>query len=138
MKILKRGEVMTSFNLSGEHISIYDEHDNKTVLNPIEALDLLQWLSARRDIFLSLAQQAANRGQSTEKALEILLYQENLSHLDELKAAIPSLHEYRPPAKVLSVRLEEVTERAIELLNELQLEYRIHPLLEDNDVFAQG
>jgi hypothetical protein len=36
------------------------------------------------------------------------------------------------------VRLEEVTERAIELLNELQLEYRIHPLLEDNDVFAQG
>jgi hypothetical protein len=94
--------------------------------------------SFRRDVFLSLAQQAANRGQSTEKELEIRLYQENLSHLDELKALIPSLHEYRPPAKVLSVRLEEVTERAIELLNELQLEYRIHPLLEDNDVFAQG
>ena len=129
---------MTSFNFGGEQISIYDEHANKTVLNPVEALALLQWLSDRRDVFLSLAQQAKNQGQSTEKELEILLYQENLDHLDELIAAIPSLHEYRSPAKVLSVRLEEVTERALELLNELQLEYRIHPLLEDNDVFAQG
>ena len=129
---------MTSFNFSGEQISIYDEYDNKTVLNPVEALALFQWLSDRRDVFLSLAQQAGNRGQSTEKELVIRLYQENLSHLDELKAAIPSLHEYRPPAKVLSVRLEEVNERAIELLKELQLEYRIHPLLEDDDEFAQG
>lgn len=129
---------MTSFNISGEQISICDEHDNKTVLNPTEALDLLRWLSDKRDVFLSLAQQAASHGHSTEKELEILLYQENLSYLDELKAAIPSLHEYRSPAKVLSVPLEEVTERAIELLKELQLEYRIHPLLEDDDVFAQG
>jgi len=129
---------MTSFNFSGEQISICDEHDNTTVLNPIEALDLLQWLSDRRGVLLSQAQQAVSQGQSTEKELEILLYQENLGYLDELKAVIPSLHEYRPPAKVLSVPLEEVTERAIELLKELQLEYRIHPLLEDNDVFAQG
>lgn len=129
---------MTSFNFSDGQISIYDEYNNKTVLNPVEALALLQWLSDRRNVFLSLAQQADNRGQSTEKELVIRLYQENLSHLDELKAAIPSLHEYRPPAKVLSVRLEEVNERAIELLKELQLEYRIHPLLEDNDEFAQG
>jgi hypothetical protein len=129
---------MTSFNFSGEQISICDEHDNKTVLDPLEALDLLQWLSDKRDILLSVAQQAINRGQPADKELEILLYHENLSHLDELKAAIPSLHEYRPPAKVLSVRLEEVTERAIALLKELQLEYRIHPLLEDNNVFAQG
>ena len=129
---------MTSFDFSGEQISIYDEHDNKTVLNPVEALALLRWLSDRRDIFLSLAQQADKQGQSTEKELVIRLYQENLSHLDELKAAIPSLHESRPPAKVLSVRLEELTERGIELLKELQLEYLIHPLLEDNDVFAQG
>jgi hypothetical protein len=129
---------MASFNFSGEQISIHDGYNDKTVLNPIEALELLQWLSDRRDVFLSLAQQAANRGQFTEKQLEIHLYQENLSHLDKLRAAIPSLHEFRPPAKVLSVPLEEVTERAIQLLKELQLEYRIHPLLEDNDVFAQG
>ena len=129
---------MTSFNFTGDQISIRDEHDNKTVLNSLEALDLLQWLSDNRGALLSLAQQAANRGQFTEKQLEIHLYQENLSYLDELIAAIPSLHEFRPPAKVLSVPLEEVTERAIELLKELQLEYRIHPLLEDNDVFAQG
>ena len=129
---------MTSFNFRGEQISIRDEHDNIAILNPLEALDLLQWLSNKRDILLSAAQQAANRGQSTEKELEIHLYQENLSYLDELIAAIPSLHEYRPPAKVLSVRLEEVTERAIALLKELQLEYRIHPMLDDNDVFAQG
>ena len=129
---------MTDFNVSGEQISIRDEYGDRAVLNPLEALDLLQWLSDRRDVFLSLAQKAANQGRSTEKELEIRLYQENLSYLGELKAIIPSLHEYRPPAKVLSVRLEEVTERALELLNELQLEYRIHPLLEDNDVFAQG
>jgi hypothetical protein len=129
---------MTGFNFRGDQISMRDEHDNKAVLNSLEALELLQWLSDRRDVFLSLAQQAANRGQFTEKQLEIHLYQENLSHLDKLKAAIPSLHEFRPPAKVLSVPLEEVTERAIQLLKELQLEYRIHPLLEDNDVFAQG
>ena len=129
---------MTGFNFRGDQILIRDEHDNKAVLNSLEALDLLQWLSDNRDALLSLAQQAANRGQFTEKQLEIRLYQENLSYLDELIAAIPSLHEFRPPAKVLSVPLEEVTERAIELLKELQLEYRIHPLLEDNDVFAQG
>lgn len=130
---------MTSFNFSGGHISIRDDQDNMTVFNPLEALDLLHWLSDKREVFLSLAQQAANRGKSIEeRELEILLYQENLSHLDELKAALPSLHEYRPPAKVLSVPLEEVTERAIELLKELQLEYRIHPMLEDNDVFAQA
>lgn len=129
---------MTGFNFTGDQISIRDEHDNKAVLNSLEALDLLQWLSDNRGALLSLAQQAANRGQFTEKQLEIHLYQENLSYLDELIAAIPSLHEFRPPAKVLSVPLEEVTERAIQLLKELQLEYRIHPLLEDNDVFAQG
>ena len=129
---------MTGFNFRGDQILIRDEHDNKAVLNSLEALDLLQWLSDNRGALLSLAQQAANRGQFSEKQLEIHLYQENLSYLDELIAAIPSLHEFRPPAKVLSVPLEEVTERAIELLKELQLEYRIHPLLEDNDVFAQG
>jgi hypothetical protein len=129
---------MTGFNFTGDQISIRDEHDNKAVLNSLEALDLLQWLSDNRGALLSLAQQAANRGQFTEKQLEIHLYQENLSYLDELIAAIPSLHEFRPPAKVLSVPLEEVTERAIEMLKELRLEYRIHPLLEDNDVFAQG
>lgn len=129
---------MTSFTFRGENVSICDEFGNIAVLNPLEALNLLQWLNEQGDTLLSTAQQAIDKGQTTEQELEIHLYQENLSHLDELKAALPSLHEYRPPAKVLSVPLEEVTTRAIKLLKELQLEYRIHPMLEDSDVFAQA
>ena len=82
--------------------------------------------------------QGANQVQSGEKRLEIRLYQEDLEHLDKLRAAIPSLHESRPAVKILDAQLDPVTERAIQLLKELQLEYKIHPLLEDNDAFAQG
>ncbi|HJT56156.1 MAG TPA: hypothetical protein VJ761_06665 [Ktedonobacteraceae bacterium] len=113
---------MTSFNFSGEHVSIRDERDNIAVFNPLEALDLLQWLSDKREIFLSLAQQAADRGQSPA----------------EFMAAISSLPQYRPSATVAGPRLEEVTERALALLKELQAEYWVHPMLEDTDVFAQA
>ena len=70
--------------------------------------------------------------------LKIHLYQEDLSHLDELKSAIPDLHERGPVAKVLDVRLEMISERALHLLKEYEIEYHIHPLLEDDDVYAQG
>ncbi len=100
-------------------------------LAPNEAYALWQWLSTRKDAF---------QAHSSEKQLElkIHLYQENLSHLDELKAAIPDLHERGPIVKVFEARLEAVSEQALQLLKEFQIEYHIHPLLEDDDTYAQG
>ncbi len=100
-------------------------------LAPDEAYALWQWMSARKDTF---------KAHASEKQLElkIHLYQDDLSHLDELKAAIPDLHERGPVVKVLDARLEAVSERALQLLKDYQIEYHIHPLLEDEDVYAQG
>ncbi|HZU66287.1 MAG TPA: hypothetical protein VFA09_03345 [Ktedonobacteraceae bacterium] len=129
----------TNFTLDGKNVLIRDQNGNVAVLNPLEALNLLQWLSKHNNILLSTARQSISEVQNAEQELEIHLYQENLDHLDELKAALPGLHEYRPPARVLSIPLEEVTERAIEMLKEFQVKYWIHPLLEeDDDVFAQA
>ena len=90
-----------------------------------------QWLSARKDAF---------QAHSSENQIElkIHLYQEDLSHLDELKAVIPDLQEHGPVAKILDARLETVSEQALHLLKEYEIEYHIHPLLEDDDVYAQG
>jgi len=131
---------MASFDFTGEHLSIVDGHNQKVDLNPQEGLDLLQWLADKKDALLSLTHQGAPQVQSREKRLEleIRLYQEDLEYLDRLRAAIPSLHESRSAVKVLDAYLDPVTQRAIQLLKELQLEYKIHPLLEDNDAFAQG
>ena len=131
---------MASFDFTGEHISIVDDNNSRVDLNLQEGLDLLHWLSDKRDALLNLTHQGAQQVQSREKRLEleIRLYQEDLEHLDKLRAAIPSLHESRSAVKVLDAQLDPVTERAIQLLKELQLEYKIHPLLEDNDAFAQG
>ncbi len=131
---------MASFDFTGEHLSIVDEYNQKVDLNAQEGLDLLHWLSDKRDAMLSLTYQGAQQVPSREKRLEleIRLYQEDLAYLDTLRAAIPSLHESRSAVKVLDAQLDPVTERAIQLLKELQLEYKIHPLLEDNDAFAQG
>ena len=131
---------MASFDFTGEHISIVDGSNQRVDLNLQEGLDLLHWLSNDRDAMLSLTYQGAHQVQSREKRLEleIRLYQADLEHLDTLKAAIPSLHESRSAVKVLDAQLDPITERAIQLLKELQLEYKIHPLLEDNDAFAQG
>ncbi len=131
---------MASFDFTGEHLSIVDGSNQRVDLNPQEGLDLLQWLADKRDALLSLTHQGAPQVQSREKRLEleIRLYQEDLAYLDRLRAAIPSLHESRSAVKVLDAQLDPVTERAIQLLKELQLEYKIHPLLEDNDAFAQG
>jgi hypothetical protein len=100
-------------------------------LAPNEAYALWQWLSIRKDTF---------EAHSSKKQLElkIHLYQEDMSHLDELKAVIPDLHERGPIVKVLESRLETVSERALQLLKEYQIEYHIHPLLEDDDTYAQG
>jgi hypothetical protein len=111
-------------------ISITDD-EVQIHLNPHEAYALWQWLSARKDAF----QTHTNENQIE---LKIHLYQQDLSHLDELKAVIPDLHERGPVAKILDARLETVSEQALQLLKEYQIEYHIHPLLEDDDVYAQG
>ncbi len=131
---------MASFDFTGEHLSIMDGYNQRVDLNLQEGLDLLHWLSDKRDAMLSLTHQGAPQVPSREKRLEleIRLYQEDLEYLDTLRAAIPSVHEARHAVKVLDAQLDPVTERAIQLLKELQLEYKIHPLLEDSDEFAQG
>jgi hypothetical protein len=130
---------MTNFNFTSEHISIVDAEGQKVNLSPPEALDLLQWLFDKRTVLLSLIHQDTDQASSHEKWLEIFLSQEHLDQLDTLKAAIPHLQEYPSAVKVLAAPLDPVTERAIQLLlKELQVEYRIHPLLEDDIAFAQG
>ncbi len=111
-------------------VSITD-NQAQIYLAPNEAYALWQWLSARKD-----ALQASSGENQLE--LQIHLYQDDLSHLDELKAAIPDLHERGPVVKVLDARLVTVSERALQLLKDFQIEYHIHPLLEDDNVYAQG
>ena len=129
---------MAKFDFFSEGVSIFDGSDQRLDLNPQEALDLLQWLFEHRDALYGLAHQNATQRPSREELLEIHIYQENLEHLDRLKAAIPGLHEHMPVIKVLDAPMDLVTERAIELLKELQVEYKIHPLLEEDNAFSQG
>lgn|SRR5579871_1702554 len=93
-----------------------------------ETYALWQWLSTHQDVF---------KGHTQGKELEIRLYQEDLSHLSELIDALPDVKERGPIAKVLNVSWEAVNERAIELLKSYQIEYHIHPLLEDEGTYAQ-
>lgn len=98
---------------------------------PGEAYALWQWLSIRKDTFF-----ASSHDEKLE--IEILLYQGDLDHLDDLKAAIPDLQERGPVVRVLDVPREAVSERALELLKSYQIEYHVHPFLEGDDVYAQG
>ena len=105
------------------------ENQAQIHLAPHEAYFLWQWLSARKDAF---------HAHSNENQLEIHLYQEDLSSLEELKAAISSLHERGPYVMILDARWDTVTERALQLLKAFQIEYHVHPLLEDDSTYAQG
>ena len=129
---------MASFDLINKHIFIVDAYQQRVELQPGEGIDLLHWLSHQRDVLLSLLGPDDEPVQAGAKRLELHLYPQDLGHLDELRAAIPGLHEARMMVKVFDAPWDPVTERAIVLLKELQLEYKIHPLLEDNDAFAQA
>jgi hypothetical protein len=129
---------MASFDFSNSrHIFISDSYSHGVYLDPEEALDLLQWLSDRKDALHSFTTVDTNQAPG-EKLLEIHLREEDLGYLDELKAAIPDLHERKPIVKVLDARWDTITERALQLLKEYQLEYVVHPMLEDHEAFAQG
>jgi hypothetical protein len=106
-------------------IRISDSSKKQLSLTSDEAYSLWQWLSAHKDFFQG-------------KHLEIHLYQEDLGHLDELKAAIPDLHERGPIVKVLDAQWDAVSERALQILRDFQIEYLIHPMLEEHDTYEQG
>jgi hypothetical protein len=134
---------MTKFDFNEERLSIIDAHNQRVNLSPLEAVQLLEWLSARETILRHLAHQDASL-QDTEplggqmEQLEIHLLPQQLVHLDELQDAIPQLQEYIPAANIYVSPIDAVTERAIALLKEFEIEYKIHPLLEDSNEFAQG
>src|SRR5579859_6535523 len=122
---------MASFDFTKKHLLIVDGNHQSVELKPHEGLDLLHWLSDHEEILLSFLNLDEQKHFSDNKRIEILLYPQDLEHLDELRAAIPGLHEVRTIVKVFDAGWDPVIERAIELLKELQLEYKIHPLLEE-------
>jgi hypothetical protein len=115
----KAGESMKKFEGRSDGGISITENQAQIHLAPHEADALWQWLSARKDTF---------QAHSSENQLEIHLHQEDLSRLDDLKAAIPDLH----------ARWKIVTERSLHLLKEFQLENHVHPFLEDDSTYAQG
>jgi hypothetical protein len=66
------------------------------------------------------------------------MQQQHLPHLDTLQDAIPQLQEHTPATSIYVAPIDSVTERAIEMLKVFRIEYKIHPLLEDNNEFAQS
>ncbi len=124
----KAYESMKKFEDRGQGGIWITDDQAQLYLTADEATALWQWMSARPDTF-----QPHSHG--TE--LEIRLYQKDLSHLSELEAVIPDLHELGPVAKVLNAPWEAVSERALQLIKAYRLEYHIHPMLEDEDTYAQ-
>lgn len=122
---------MKTFEERSEGGVTISDNEQQMHFAPDEAYALWQWLSARKDKFF-----ASPHDEKLE--MEILLYQGDLGHLEDLKAAIPGLQDRGPIVRVLDVPREAVSERALELLKSYQIEYHIHPFLEGDDVYAQG
>jgi hypothetical protein len=112
-------------DLSDGGIRIIDSSKKQLSLTPDQAYSLWQWLSAHKDYLHG-------------KHLEIHLYQEDLGHLGDLKAAIPDVHERGPIVKVLDTQMDAVPERALQILRDFQIEYLIHPMLDEHDTYEQG
>ena len=138
---------MTKFDFNDERFSIVDSHNQRVDLSPQEAIDLIEWLSDKKTMLLRLFHQDTeplDSLQDTEplgsqvEQIEIHLLPQHLVHLDKLQAAIPHLQEHIPATNIFTSPADSVTERAIELLKEFEIEYKIHPLLEDSNEFAQG
>jgi len=129
---------MTKFDFADGRLTIVDDQGHHVKLDPQEALELLQWLSDKRTMLLRLSLQDAEWRDSGGEQIEIHLPQQHLVHLDALQDAIPQLQRYTPKANIFVSPADMVTERALQLLHAFQIEYKIHPLLEDDDVFAQG
>ena len=129
---------MTTFDFSDEKLTIVDAQGNHVDLSPQEAITLLSWLSDHKTALLHFSQPGTNHVESSGEQLEIYFQQQDLIHLSTLQSAIPQLQGFTPAAKVFIAPMDLVTERAIQLLEAFQIEYKIHPLLEQDDEFAQG
>ncbi|MBV9229420.1 MAG: hypothetical protein JOZ18_08910 [Chloroflexi bacterium] len=130
---------MTKFYFSDEQISIINAHGHRVDISPEEAIELLQWLSDKKTMLLHLSSyQDIDERESGREQMEIYIQQQHQIHLDALKAAIPQLQEATPAGSIFIAPADVVTDRAIELLKAYQIEYHIHPLLEDDGAFAQG
>ena len=125
----KAGESMKKFEERSDGGMSITENQAQIHLAPHEADALWQWLSAHKDAFQT---------HSSENQPEIHLYQKDLKHLDDLKAAIPDLHARGPIVRVLDARWKTVTAQALQLLKEFQIENHVHPILEDDSTYAQG
>jgi hypothetical protein len=130
---------MAEFNFHDEKLVIVDTHDNSVELSPQEAAALLHWLSNRSTALLDLSHEDTNMRDRARRQVQIRLMEQHLMHLDALKAAIPQLQEHIPATNTFAAPVDAVTERAFQLLKAYQIEYKIHPLLDDtDDAFAQG
>ena len=128
---------MATFDFNDEKLSIVDVYDHRVDLSPQEALALLQWVSDNEELLLRLSQ-FSFRPEDTSKGQIEIYVQQHPFHLDTLKAAIPQLQEHPSAAHTFVAPADSVTQHALELLNAFQIEYKLHPLLEDPDGFAQG
>lgn len=129
---------MAKFGFSNKRLSIIDARGHQVDLSPQEAIELLQLLSSKRAVLQRLASQEANLEINTRGQVEIHLQQQQLAHLDTLKAAIPQLHNPISATNIFVAPADAVTERAIQLLEAFQIEYKLHPMLEESNEFAQG
>ncbi len=133
----KDGVLMAMFDFQDEKLSIVDEHDHRVELSPQEALVLLQWVSDNQELLFRLSTSSMVQRSTGKGQMEIHL-QQHLLHLDTLKEAIPDLQQHPAVATTFVAPVDSVTQHALQLLKAFQIEYRIHPLLEDPNEFAQG
>jgi len=128
---------MATFEFHDDILSIADMHDRRVELDLQETNALLGWVSDNQELLLRLSQSNVTQEGAEKGHIEIRLKQ-HLMHLDTLKAAIPDLQQHPSVATSFVAPVDSVTQRALRILKEFQIEYKIHPLLEDFNEFAQG
>ena len=124
--------LMAKFDFSNKRLSIVDARGHRVELTSQEAIELLQLLSDKKMTLLRLS------SRDIQQEIAIHLQQPQFAYLDTLKAAIPQLQESLSATNVFVAPADAVTERAIQLLEEFRIEYKLHPMLEDDNEFAQG
>ncbi len=130
---------MTTFDFSDKQISIVNAHSSRVDLSPQEAMELLQWLSDKRTMLLHLvtAQGASQEGSAGQQT-GLRTQQEQQDYLDTLDAAIMQMQAAISATGIYVAPDDSAIKRALQLLKAYQIEYHIHPLLEDDSSFAQG
>jgi hypothetical protein len=128
---------MAMFDFHDEMLSIVDEHGHCIELSLQEAIALLQWASNNQKLRFHLSESSTAQRDTEKGQIEINL-QQHLLYLNTLKAAIPHLQQHPTMATTFVAPVDEVTQQALQLLKAFQIEYKVHPLLEDPNVFAQG